>query len=88
MRFALDILFLDEKGKVMEIIRSFPPWKRTRRVHGARYVLEVCEGTIEASGTEAGDVLSWQEPAGYSLSVLFNDRKGASARSGKDRSRV
>jgi uncharacterized membrane protein (UPF0127 family) len=76
MSFDLDVLFLDEKGRVMELVRSLRPWKRTRRVAGARYVLEVPVGTIDASGTEAGDELSWRDPTPYSISVLSMDRTG------------
>jgi len=71
--FALDVLFLDDRGRVLDIIRSFPPRKKSRRVAGARYVLGVPQGTVDSSDTEIGDVLGWREPA-YSLSVLFQDR--------------
>ena len=74
MSFDLDVLFLDEKGRVLEVYRSIGPWKRTRRVVGARYVLEVPVGTIDASGTQAGDELSWRDPTPYSISVLSPDR--------------
>jgi len=74
MSFDLDVLFLDEKGRVMELFPSLRPWKRTRRIIGARYVLEVPVGTIETSGTQAGDELSWRDPTPYSISVLSMDR--------------
>ena len=74
MSFDLDVLFLDEKGRVLDLLRAIQPWKRTRRVSGARYVLEVPVGTIDASGTTVGDELSWREPAPYSISVLSMDR--------------
>jgi uncharacterized membrane protein (UPF0127 family) len=74
MSFDLDVLFLDEKGRVLELVRSLAPWKRTRRIPGAQYVLEVPAGTIEASGTQAGDELSWRDPTPYSISVLSMDR--------------
>ena len=74
MSFDLDVLFLDEKGRVLEVYRSLQPWKRTRRVADARYVLEVPVGTIDASGTQAGDELSWRDPTPYSISVLSRDR--------------
>lgn len=74
MSFDLDVLFLDEKGRVLEVYRSLRPWKRTRRVGGARYVLEVPVGTIDASGTDVGDELSWRDPTPYSISVLSLNR--------------
>ncbi|MBT8398312.1 MAG: DUF192 domain-containing protein [Gemmatimonadetes bacterium] len=69
MTFSLDVVFLDQKGKVLDLIESIRPWKRTRRIPGARYVLEVPVGTIEYSGTRLGDHLTWREPAPYSISI-------------------
>jgi len=70
MAFDLDVLFLDERGGVLDLVRSLGPWKRTRRVSGARYVLEVPPGTIDRSGTQVGDELTWQDQVPYSISVL------------------
>jgi len=75
MSFDLDVLFLDEKGKVLELVESLRPWRRTRRVPGARYVLEVPAGTVEASGTLVGDELTWRDPVPYSLSVLSGKKR-------------
>lgn len=75
MSFDLDVLFLDEKGRVLEVIESLRPWRRTRRVSGALYVLEVPPGTVEASGTQVGDELTWRDPIPYSLSVLSGKRR-------------
>jgi uncharacterized membrane protein (UPF0127 family) len=77
MSYDLDVLFLDERGKVLKAIRSLSPWKRSKRVPGARYVLEVPSGTIETSGTAEGDELTWTDPAPYAISVLSSrDREG------------
>jgi uncharacterized protein len=70
MSFDLDVLFVDDRGRVLELVRSLRPWKRTRKVAGARYVLEVPAGTIDASGTRVGDELSWREQVPYTISVL------------------
>jgi len=70
MSFELDVLFLNERGKVLELIRSLPPWKGAKRVSGARYVLEVPVGTIDVSGTQVGDELTWGDPPPYNLSFL------------------
>lgn len=71
MTFDLDVIFLDDKGRVLELVRALRPWKRTRRVPGARYVLEVPVGTIDVSGTQPGDLLTWRDPVPYSLSFRF-----------------
>jgi len=76
MRFPLDIVFLDGKGRVLELVPSLRPWKKTRRVPGAEYVIEVPTGTIKTSGTKVGDELTWREPANYSISVLSGNEGG------------
>ncbi len=86
MSFDLDVLFLDEKGTVLEVVRSLRPWRKTRRVRGARYVLEVPVGTVDATGTQVGDELTWRDPSPYSLSVLSGTRRrdvSKSAESGR-----
>ena len=70
MSFSLDLIFLDERGKVLELKRLVSPWKHTRRVPKARYVLEVPVGTIDTSGTQVGDELTWRDPASYTISIL------------------
>lgn len=40
MRFDLDLLFLDERGKVLDLRRSVRPW-RLARCPGAKAVLEI-----------------------------------------------
>lgn len=59
MAFDLDVIFLDAKGQVLRILPEMKPWTRSVRVPDARYVLEVPVGTIETSGTNVGDELSW-----------------------------
>ena len=75
MSFDLDVLFLNEKGRVLELIRSLRPWKRTLRIPEACYVLEIPAGMIDVTGTRVGDELTWREPAPYSISVLAGDRR-------------
>lgn len=70
MTFPLDLLFLDERGKVLRTIQSIRPWRCTRPVSGARYVLEVPVGTIDSSGTCVGDELTWQDPPAYRIALL------------------
>jgi uncharacterized membrane protein (UPF0127 family) len=69
------LLFLDEKGTVLQTVRSIPPWRLTKPVPKARYVLEVPVGTIDASGTCVGDELTWQDPPPYSLTVLAQQKE-------------
>jgi uncharacterized protein len=59
MRFPLDVLFISEAGQVVATYRELRPWQRSR-VHGsAAHALELPPGTIRATGTAVGDLLSW-----------------------------
>lgn len=81
MSFPIDVLFLDEKGQVLASAGSLGPWKWGLRVRGARYVLEVPAGTIDASGTQVGDELAWRDPAPYSIAALSTPRHDEGSRS-------
>ena len=62
-KVALDIVWLDERLRVVDIARRLPPCPeqgecRPRVPLGAaRYVLEVAGGTTEREGLQRGDVL-------------------------------
>jgi hypothetical protein len=60
MGYELDIIFLDGEGRILELAPRLRPWRKTKRIAGARYVLEVPAGTVEDTGTQVGDLLSWQ----------------------------
>ena len=81
MSFDLDVVFLDGKGRVLELVRLFGPGRNPRRVREAVYVLEVPVGTIGKSGTQVGDELTWREPARYSISVLSEKRRSGTSSS-------
>ena len=60
MKFAIDVVYIDRKKKV----RKTRPGMVPRRISGcllAHSVLELPVGVIEASGTRAGDQLSFEE---------------------------
>ncbi len=59
VRFALDVLFLDRNGRVVETYPDLQPGARTSVVREAAYALELPAGTVEVTGTQAGDLLSW-----------------------------
>jgi len=63
MRFAIDIVFLDRRGKVIKINRNLKPWRVSSMVFGARCALELPAGAAEGSATQAGDQIRF-EPAG------------------------
>jgi len=51
----LDVVFLDDRGKVVKVIEGLPPWRVVPPVKGARHTLELAHGSISESKTEAGD---------------------------------
>jgi uncharacterized membrane protein (UPF0127 family) len=59
MRFPLDVAFLDREGAVVASYPSLAPGARTRWHRHAVHALELPAGSLEASGTVIGDVLSW-----------------------------
>ena len=59
VRFALDVLFLDRHGRVVETYPGLQPGGRTSVVREAAYALELPVGTVEVTGTREGDLLSW-----------------------------
>ena len=59
MRFPLDVAFLDAGGAVVASYPSLRPGRRTGWHWDAVHALELPAGTLERSGTVAGDVLRW-----------------------------
>ncbi|MEN8374997.1 MAG: DUF192 domain-containing protein [Gemmatimonadota bacterium] len=63
MKYALDVVFLDQEGTVVDLRPELAPGTRTGFIKGSHYALEIPTGTIEASGTRVGDKLVWQPVA-------------------------
>ncbi len=61
MRFAIDALFIDRSGKVVRAAPDLRPWVPWVRGRGAVEVVELATGTIEGSGTQAGDDLVFED---------------------------
>lgn len=60
MRFPLDVLFVDSHGTVLAVHENLQPGRRTPVYRSAQYAIELPVGTVAASGTHAGDRLSWR----------------------------
>jgi uncharacterized membrane protein (UPF0127 family) len=75
MRFPIDVLFLDKDLHVMRAVKALPPY-RTCIVKKAVYVLELPIGSIDRSGTAAGDQIQLRTPDADTTTSL---RVGASA---------
>jgi uncharacterized membrane protein (UPF0127 family) len=63
MRFPIDVLFLDRDLQVISLRRAVRPWRIAVCLR-AHMVIELPEGTIDATGTVAGDRLAVHKPAG------------------------
>jgi uncharacterized protein len=57
MRFPIDVLYVDRDGTVLRADRSMKPWRIGPVFTGSRWVVELPDGTIDATGTKAGDKL-------------------------------
>jgi uncharacterized membrane protein (UPF0127 family) len=57
MRFPIDVVFADKAHRVVGLTRAMPPNRPYAGAWRARYVVELPAGTIEATGTDLGDVL-------------------------------
>lgn len=61
MRLPIDVAFLDGDRRVLKLIASMPPWRASAIYFKARSVLELPAGVLQASGTEEGDFLIFDE---------------------------
>ncbi|MBU8897718.1 DUF192 domain-containing protein [Corallococcus sp. H22C18031201] len=60
MRIAIDVAFLDKEGRVVKQMAALPPWRATSVYFRAHSVLELPAGVLTASGTQEGDLLSFE----------------------------
>ena len=55
MRFAIDVIFLDRKNRVVAVTKDLQPNRLTRLYLHAASVLELPAGTIDATATVIGN---------------------------------
>ena len=60
MRFSLDVLFLDKKGRVVHVIENMPPWRMSPIVTRAAQTLEMPAGTLQGC-VQVGDEVEFLE---------------------------
>ena len=58
MRYAIDTIFLDEQGVIVNLNHSLKPLRQARG-RGARYTLEVASGMAKKHQLNIGDQLQW-----------------------------
>jgi len=59
MKFAIDVLYLDRKRKVVKVRKDLAPWRISGCLR-AHSVLELPAGTAAKTGTVAGDQLVFE----------------------------
>jgi uncharacterized membrane protein (UPF0127 family) len=55
MRFAIDVLWLDEDGQVLYSIHAMEPFRFSPIIRKAAMVLELPAGVLRETGTQVGD---------------------------------
>jgi protein-S-isoprenylcysteine O-methyltransferase Ste14/uncharacterized membrane protein (UPF0127 family) len=63
MRYAIDVVFLDEHHRVVETLPAFAPGKISGRVRGAASVLELPSGTLARVPLDPGDRVNLEIPS-------------------------
>lgn len=58
MRFTIDVVFINDYGRVLEIYHTMAPFRFSARVKGAARVVELPAGILRQSDTRVGDVLA------------------------------
>ncbi len=59
MRFPLDILFADGRGRVVAVVPGVRPWRPLIAAPGSGTVVELPAGVAAAAGTVVGDILNF-----------------------------
>ena len=57
MRLPIDVLYLDEDGRVLRAVPALPPWRLGPVVRSARRVVELPAGTLARTGTGLSDAI-------------------------------
>ena len=60
MRFAIDLVALDDRGVVIDRVQSLQPWRVRMPRRGTAGVLELPVGTIAQSGTALGHRIQFE----------------------------
>lgn len=61
MRHTIDVLFLDDHGRVIGAYPDFPPMRLTRFFPDAKGALELPQGSLKRTNTARGDFVEFRE---------------------------
>lgn len=57
MRYPIDLVYLDDKFRVLACVERLPPWRASVGPRGTRHTLELAAGSVERMGIAQGDFL-------------------------------
>ncbi len=60
MRYAIDVVFIDQAGRVRSVHPSLRPWRATGLVAGARAAIELPAGRAAACGVSPGQLVTFE----------------------------
>jgi uncharacterized membrane protein (UPF0127 family) len=60
MRYAIDVIFLDDRRAVVHQ-QTLAPWRFSAWKRQSRGILELPAGTLSRTGTQPGDEMDMQE---------------------------
>ena len=69
MRYAIDVVFLDQNFKIVHLCHQLMPGKVSPLVKGSHFVLELEAGKARNWGIEVGDQLGLNEKEGWCSDV-------------------
>jgi hypothetical protein len=61
MRFPIDVVFVSKEQKIVHISHSLKPWRISKIVGKAHYVIELNGGEATKAQTQIGDTLEWRD---------------------------
>ena len=56
MQFAIDVIFVDSRGRVLKIVRELPPWRMAIEPRG-HAVIELAAGALKTRDLKVGDAV-------------------------------
>lgn len=65
MRMPIDVCFVDGRSKVVDVMAGLGPWRMAVGKRGSCSTLELPAGTLQRTGTEPGDELSFHPSIGH-----------------------
>lgn len=78
MRFPIDVIFVSKDHKVVYIAHALKPWRISKIVGNAHYVVELEPGVAVKTNTQVGDVLQWQDE--NTGKIFVPDKNGHAAK--------